>query len=380
MASLGVSQRFVSRFTAPPAVIAASLGARTWTHARYALLAMSCMLAISLLYPTRVHAGVFDEVRAFWQGKAEASSTVTGKSVQTMPLPRPAMNIDPNPAKGGGDVTVVDGAALVAEEGPAGTIADIKKSQNQSIAIYVVQPGNTLSEIARMFGVSVNTIKWANHIPPSGTIRVGQTLTILPINGVPYTVKKGDTVASIAKHFGGDATEISNFNSIEGDLAVGTEIIIPNGEIVAAPQPVKKAVARSGGASSVLEAAQYSTSPEFAGYYIAPLAHYLKTQGIHGYNGVDLASTDGKNAPILAAAAGGVIVAREGGWNGGYGSYIVIQHQNNTQTLYSHASNIIVALGEHVVQGQVIGYQGATGKATGPHVHFEIRGGPRNPF
>ncbi|MEK9132157.1 MAG: M23 family metallopeptidase [Patescibacteria group bacterium] len=57
-----------------------------------------------------------------------------------------------------------------------------------------------------------------------------------------------------------------------------------------------------------------------------------------------------------------------------------MQHPNGSQTLYSHASGIIVYAGEHVVRGQVIGYVGATGKATGPHLHFEIRNGIRNPF
>ena len=369
-----MSEHFSSRPSVSSAVNDFQSTGRAW----YTLLTLACALSFTLFYPAQTKAGVFDDVKSLWQGKAEASSSVVSKSVQTMPLPKPAMNIDPNPAKGGGDVIIVDDSALVAEEGPAGTIADIEKPKSSSISLYVVRPGDTLSGIARMFGVTANTIKWANDIPPSGTIRVGQTLTILPVTGVKYTVKKGDTLASVAKKFGSDATEITNYNGIEGDLAVGTEIIIPNGEI-AAPPPVSKSVARSGGASSVLEAAKYSTSAEYSGYYIAPLASYKKTQDIHGYNGVDLAAPAG--SPILASATGNVIVAKNNGaWNGGYGNYVVIQHGNGTQTLYSHASSVIVGVGEHVIQGQVIGYEGQTGKATGPHVHFEIRGGPRNPF
>ena len=113
-------------------------------------------------------------------------------------------------------------------------------------------------------------------------------------------------------------------------------------------------------------------------YYIAPLSHYVQTQGIHGYNAVDLAAPMG--TPIMAAADGTVIVARSGGWNGGYGSYVVIQHGNGSQTLYAHMSKVAAYDGEGVVQGQVIGYVGESGNATGPHVHFEIRDGIRNPF
>jgi murein DD-endopeptidase MepM/ murein hydrolase activator NlpD len=104
----------------------------------------------------------------------------------------------------------------------------------------------------------------------------------------------------------------------------------------------------------------------------------VKTQGIHGYNAVDLAAPIG--TPILAAASGDVIVANDGGWNGGYGSYVVIQHDNGSQTLYGHASAVLVSAGDHVTQGQIIARVGTSGRSTGPHVHFEIRDGIRNPF
>jgi murein DD-endopeptidase MepM/ murein hydrolase activator NlpD len=84
-------------------------------------------------------------------------------------------------------------------------------------------------------------------------------------------------------------------------------------------------------------------------------------------------------APIFAAATGDVVVARQGGYNGGYGNYVVIQHGNGTQTLYGHMQSVSVSPGDHVVQGQTIGYLGNTGRSTGPHLHFEVRGA-RNPF
>ena len=113
-------------------------------------------------------------------------------------------------------------------------------------------------------------------------------------------------------------------------------------------------------------------------YYVSPVSHYIQTQGIHGYNAVDLAAPVG--TPIVAAADGEITVAREGGWNGGYGSYVVITHDNGSQTLYAHMSKVATYDGQQVVQGQVIGYVGGTGESTGPHLHFEIRNGIRNPF
>ena len=102
-----------------------------------------------------------------------------------------------------------------------------------------------------------------------------------------------------------------------------------------------------------------------------------KTQGIHGYNGVDLASSCGE--PVFASASGSVILARPTGWNSGYGQYTVLSHSNSTQTLYAHLSKIFVSPGQNVSQGAIIGLIGSTGRSTGCHVHFEVRGA-RNPF
>jgi len=294
-----------------------------------------------------------------------------------MALLKPAMNLDPAPARGGGDITIVDNSALMPEEGPSGTIADIEKPKNATISVYVVREGDSLSEIAKLFGVSANTILWANDLSRSSALRVGQTLTILPVTGVKYTVKKGDTLASIAKKYGGERVDILTFNGLEdSNLAVGTEIIIPDGEI-SAPASVK-----SSKRSVAINAPAHDVGPTGSavqiGYYMAPLTRYIETQGIHGYNGVDLAAPNG--TPILASASGDVIIAKDGGYNGGYGSYVVISHANGAQTLYSHMSKVTTYDGAYVVQGQVIGYVGSTGKSTGAHVHFEIRNGIRNPF
>lgn len=287
-----------------------------------------------------------------------------------MALANPAMNVDPAAGKGGGDIVIVDGSALLPEEGPTGTIADIEKPKNGSISLYVVRPGDTLSGIADMFDVSVNTILWANDLPRASKLRVGQTLTILPITSIRYTVKKGDTLASIAKRYGGDAEEIVRYNGLEADtLVVGTQILIPGGELPApAPTPRKATPSYAGSAGT----------PSQVGYYLRPIGGGIRSQGLHGYNGIDLAAPNG--TPIVASAEGDVIVAKGSGWNGGYGQYVVIQHPNGSQTLYSHASSVIVSVGQHVEQGQVIAYVGRTGKATGSHVHFEIRNGIRNPF
>lgn len=301
--------------------------------------------------------------------KADASAPqevgASGNS-QTMPLLRSALNPDPNPAKGGGDIAVVGGVALLPESGPEGTIADITEGNSHgSISVYTVRQGDTIGQIARMFGVSVNTIAWANNIK-SGVIRPGDSLVILPISGVQHTVKAGDTVSSIAKKYGADAREIALFNnlSVNEKLAVGDTVIIPDGELAAPSLAMPSRVRGMGG-------------PAYEGYYLRPILGGRKTQGLHGYNGVDLANYYG--APVFSSAEGEVIVARYDGWNGGYGKYVVISHGNGTQTLYAHLSQVLTYVGRHVPRGELIGNIGSTGNSTGAHLHFEIRGA-KNPF
>lgn len=279
-----------------------------------------------------------------------------------------ALNLDPNPSKGGGDIVIEDETALRSEGGPSGTMANIEDQKpSDHISIYVVREGDSLAGIAKMFGVSPNTIVWANDIR-GGALKVGTVLTILPVTGVKHTVAKGDTLQSIAKKYKGDLDEILQFNNLarNAQIAVGETVIIPDGEL-GAPKP----------ATTRTTTIKGSTAPSYEGYYIKPIVGGRKTQGIHGYNGIDFGAPVG--TPIVASAPGIVIISKTGGWNGGYGNYVVIRHDNGTQSLYAHNTSNAVAVGESVVQGQVIGYVGSTGRSTGPHVHFEIRGA-KNPF
>ena len=317
--------------------------------------------------PHAASAGYFSFVRDIIDSTASGASAAENRyNSQTIPLLQPAVNLDPNPSKGGGDITVV-GQALVPELGPSGSIADITdRPESSQISVYVVHSGDTLGVIAKMFNVSVNTIVWANDIK-GGVIREGQTLIILPITGIRHTVAKGDTLASVAKKYKADLNEISQFNDLKADakLALGTIIIIPDGEIAPAPTPSRTSPLRGVG------------GVDLAGMFMWPVDGGRKTQGLHGYNGIDIGAPVG--TPVYAAAGGPVIVARGTGWNGGYGVYVVITHPNGVQTLYSHMSRLAVGSGTIVGRGQIIGYVGATGRATGPHLHFEVRGA-KNPF
>lgn len=323
------------------------------------------VLVLGIVMPLSVHAGVFSAI--FGTAEAETKQEIyyaQDASLQTVPLLRAAIHNDPNPAKGGGDIIISDGALVPAGDADGRDTAINTKTMNGEISVYVVREGDTLSQIAEMYDVSSKTILWANDITDPSKIRPGATLVILPITGVRHVVKSGDTLASIAKKYDGDVDDILAYNQLASatDIAVGDTVVIPDGTIASAPATTSAGVSVSGGGS--------------AGF-THPLPGSRRTQGIHGYNGVDLAAPSG--TPILAAAGGEVIVSRASGWNGGYGLYVVIKHANGTQTLYAHMSRTGVAVGSRVGAGQVIGYVGNTGRSTGDHLHFEVRGA-RNPF
>jgi murein DD-endopeptidase MepM/ murein hydrolase activator NlpD len=302
---------------------------------------------------------------------------VVYENSQTITLLRAARNIDPNLSRGGGGPSVVEGVSLTSENGPFSSLSieQTTPASPDQISWYIVQEGDTLSQVAELFGVSVNTIVWANELLHSEDIHPGETLLILPISGIQHTIAEGDTLKSIAKEYGGGADadeleglveEILEYNGlVDGSaLVVGEEITVPGGmmEVEYAESTTYAYSGTSGGSS---------------GTFIHPIPGAVRTQGIHGYNAVDFGAAVG--APIRASDSGTVIVSRVGGWNGGYGNYIVIDHHDGTQTLYAHLSRNVVWQGQSVVSGQKIGEVGNTGRSTGPHLHFEVRGS-RNPF
>lgn len=313
----------------------------------------------------------FDSILQESAGSASAQENPHSFPHDTSILLAAALNSDPNPLKGTDEV-IIDDDALMPSITPEGSVIVEGRELNTDIARYVVRKGDTLGIIAKMFGVSINTIRWANDLS-SSVLREGQELLILPITGVRYTVKSGDTVATVAKKFRGNQEEIIHYNQLgtKGTLAVGEEIIIPDGVEASAVVPSSSGAKRSPFIAS-------DSGPNISGYYVRPVAFGCpKTQDLHGHNGKDFGCPIG--TPVMAAADGVVTIARGSGKNGGYGKMIVISHTNGTQTVYGHLSAVDVVPGERVVQGEVIAKVGNTGNSTGPHLHFEVRGAT-NPF
>lgn len=228
------------------------------------------------------------------------------------------------------------------------------------LLIYKVQKGDTLSSIAKNFGIDVDSIIWANELR-SKILYPDQELIILPVSGVLHRVREGDTLEKIAELYSTDITEIKNFNKLTNNpLKLGELLIIPGGK-----PP-----------TSQLKNEISNNLPSYPNYYILPTTG-LNWKILHQNNAVDIANRCG--TPVIASAEGLILKT---GWTNHYGYYIEIEHPNHTRTLYAHLEKISVKEGDYVLQGQLIGSMGNSGYVqgtTGCHLHFEVHGA-KNPF
>ena len=267
------------------------------------------------------------------------------------------------------DPSTIQENSLMASNPVATDYIDTGFKSNQVIE-YTVQPGDLLSFIASDYGVSVDSIIWANNLANANSIRPDQILRIPPVSGIIHKVKSGDTIFSIAKKYGATTDKILAFNDLkEGQsLEINEELIVPDGQL-------KSSVVTKPGAKPII-ANRFSYLPDLGDYFMIPTQGRL-SQGLHGRNGADKANPCG--TPIYAAADGNAITVDGIGYNGGFGQFIKLAHPNGTETLYAHLSKIVILAGQTVARGQLIALMGSTGRSTGCHLHFEVHRA-RNPL
>jgi len=267
-------------------------------------------------------------------------------------------------------------SAVMTEDPETQTL--VSEKPRAEVEEYTVKKGDTISQIAQKFNVSIDTIRWANNLESISSIKPGQVLKILPVTGVVHKVKKGETIYSIAKHYDTNAQGVVDFpfNTFVNDetfaLAVGQTLIVPYGVM-----PKEKLW--SPGSAYIAQKTPDAGSITAFGNFVWPTAGRITQRFVWYHQGLDIAN---EAAPaVLAADAGKVILA---GWpdNKGYGNRVIIDHGNGYQTLYAHMSRIYVVSGQTVNRGDQIGQMGSTGRSTGTHLHFEVRqnGTPLNPL
>lgn len=147
-----------------------------------------------------------------------------------------------------------------------------ENEQKREIFNYEVKSGDTPSAIADNFGISTNTLLWANNLDLNSATRIkpGDKLVILPVSGIRHVIKKGETFATIAKKYSADQEKILSYNSLgrQDALEIDSVIIIPDGKMPVPPKPVKPKVTLAYAASNANTAGQsgvyrYVTDEQF---------------------------------------------------------------------------------------------------------------------
>jgi murein DD-endopeptidase MepM/ murein hydrolase activator NlpD len=239
---------------------------------------------------------------------------------------------------------------------------DISQKPRDKVIRYTVQKGDTLSSIARKFGISPETIQWENDLS-GDTIAPGDELDILPVTGVSYRVSEGETIYTIAKKLDTEPQKIVDFpfndfaNPETFSLVVGQNLIVPDGvPPVEQPTYVRPRTAIIAQSPSAVSSAGFAW----------PLRGGISQTATWYHMALDITGSYG--TPLVASNNGVV-----GSWDGGYGNNIYIDSGNGVQTHYAHLDEVNVSPGQAVIAGRtIIGTVGLTGRTTGPHVHFEV--------
>ncbi len=247
---------------------------------------------------------------------------------------------------------------------------------NRAPMIYTVAAGDTLDSIARDLKIPFREITWSNpglRLP----LKTGQVLRIPPVNvpGFVVVVRKGDTLASLARTHGVDPMVIADFNRIRGQLTPGSMLVVPvdpalgpnlSSGVVADPMAPARFMCPIPGAQIIQKFGPtgFAVEPSYNGY-------------LHFHTGVDILA--GYGTPIDAAAGGMVTAA---GFAGDFGLRVEITDSYGLVEVYAHMSSVETAVGEPVQQGREIGQVGSTGLSVGSHLHLqlEIGGAPTDPL
>jgi len=233
------------------------------------------------------------------------------------------------------------------------------------LAEHKVKQGETLESIAKQYELKTATLMGLNPEVRNGEVKVGQTLSIPPLDGLTYRFQNDENYTTVAKKFKIRADVLFERNGCQRKPKV---VFVPGAIWKPDPVPFNPAIDSRGSDNPtvIMQTGGYPLP-----YAVPVTSNYgwriNPVTGIWSFHsGIDLGAPFG--TPVLAAKSGRVEYA---GWGGGYGNLVELDH-GPTGTRYAHLEAIYVYQGQSVAQGQQIGIVGSTGRSTGPHLHFEI--------
>lgn len=240
------------------------------------------------------------------------------------------------------------------------TDAEMEKLFRQPVTFqtYRVQSGDTISGITKKFGLSnISTLIAVNDIDNVRQLCAGQKLRIPSMDGLYYTVQRGNSLQGLSSKFGVTMEDLLDVNELESEvLSAGQVLFIPGAKLE--ESKLKQAM---GELFKNPLSVKYRLTSRFG-----PRADPF-TGAKSNHTGIDMACATG--TPIVATASGYISYS---GTSPVYGYYVIINHGNGYQSLYGHMSKIIAKKGQWVSQGTRIGLVGSTGYSTGPHLHFTV--------
>lgn len=230
-----------------------------------------------------------------------------------------------------------------------------------SVREHTIQRGETLSHIAKQYGVSMDTICGSNKLMSYDMVSEGQRLKIPNKDGIIHSMKKGQNIHSIARLYRTSVDKILAENNIRNQdfIPVGDSVFIPD----AKPLDMVPGLLWPAPGRAITCGFGWRRNPFNSGE-------------VEFHRGLDIRMN---YQWVKSVKYGKVTFA---GWLGGYGKAVLIAHPGGFKSLYGHLSRIIVREGQYVRQGQFVGKSGNTGYSTGAHLHFELikNGRHRNPF
>ncbi len=239
--------------------------------------------------------------------------------------------------------------------GESGTDGSVPRDEGLWYQVYVVRKGDTLSQLAEDFDVTVDTLVSFNDIRNSRALRIGAYLKVPNMNGILHGVSPGDTLDSIASKYEISRERVVEANRLSGeDLPAGRQLFLPDARLSSF------ALREINGDLFKWPLRGWITS--WYGWRNDP---FSGTRTFH--TGIDIGGSRG--APVRAAMEGRVSST---GYNVITGNYVILAHHSGYATLYGHLDRIDVHKGQRVGIGTRIGSVGTTGYSTGPHLHFTV--------